>query len=163
MAYLTFWSWVVLPFWNLFPFLRGQSSGFVPTWISIMFFVGFPLSHWFICLWRAFCVRKVRLCIDTRNLCGLLHSNNTRNKTSFVYVFVFVFVFFCNSVFHYWRSETPWVGLRPPGLRNVTIFLPIWNIQLVAELCVYIGTHFSWLLLLTFSLALFCLLCKQHN
>ena len=71
--------------------------------------------------------------------------------------------FFCNSVFHYWRSETPWVGLRPPGLRNVTIFLPIWNIQLVAELCVYIGTHFSWLLLLTFSLALFCLLCKQHN
>ena len=71
--------------------------------------------------------------------------------------------FFCNSVFHYWRSETPWVGLRPPGLRNVTIFLPIWNIQLVAELCVYMWTHFSWLLLLTFSLALFCLLCRQHS
>ena len=72
--------------------------------------------------------------------------------------------FFCNSVFHYWRSETPWVGLRPPGLRNVTIILPIWNIQLVAELCVCMWTHFSWLLLLTFSLALFCvLLAMQHH
>ena len=71
--------------------------------------------------------------------------------------------FFCNSVFHYWRSETPRVGLRPSGPRNVTIILPIWNIGLVAELCVYMWTHYSWLLLLTFSLALFCLLCRQHS
>ena len=31
-----------------------------------------------------------------------------------------IYIFFCNSVFHCWRSETPWVGLRPPwlGKRN---------------------------------------------
>ena len=61
----------------------------------------------------------------------------------------------------------PRVGLSPPGWvsvlqgrENVTIILPIWNIQLVAELCVYIWTHFNWLPLLTFILSLFWMLCN---
>ena len=31
------------------------------------------------------------------------------------------------------------MGLKPPGLRNVTIILPIWSVQLVADWC-----HDSW-------------------